>query len=195
MGPAATVPVAVAIASGSIIISPLSLVLLELGLKKDGPTKSPAARMRAAIWRALTKPVVLAPLLGILFSLSGLETGRVIDACLHLIGEATPGVALFLTGLIISSQSFRLDWRVVGGTALADIMRPLLMAAVVLVLPVSEHTFKYAILLAAVPAGFFGTLFAVRYRLDAATPGSMLIASIVFSIVTMSIIIAALFPH
>ena len=52
-----------------------------------------------------------------------------------------------------------------------------------------------AILLAAVPSGFFGILFAVNYRLDSATAGSMVTASTVFSIVTMAIAIAVLFPH
>ena len=54
---------------------------------------------------------------------------------------------------------------------------------------------KVAILLAAVPSGFFGILLAVNYRLDSATAGSMVTASTVLSIVTMAIAIAVLFPH
>jgi len=46
-----------------------------------------------------------------------------------------------------------------------------------------------------VPSGFFGILFAVNYRLDSATVGSMVTASTVSSIVTMAIAIAVLFPH
>ena len=67
--------------------------------------------------------------------------------------------------------------------------------AIVLVMPVSAETAKVAILLAAVPSGFFGILFAVNYRLDSATAGSMVIASTVFSIVTMATAIALLFPQ
>jgi malonate transporter len=104
-------------------------------------------------------------------------------------------VALFLTGLILSAQSFRLDWKVVSATWLADIVRPLLTAAVVFVLPVSTDVAKVAILLAAVPSGFFGILFAVNYRLDSETAGSMVLASTVFSIVTLAIAIAVLYPQ
>ena len=86
-----------------------------------------------------------------------------------LIGHAAAGVALFLTGLILSAQPFRLDWKVVSATWIADIIRPLLTAAVVFLLPVSTEIAKVAILLAAVPSGFFGILFAVNYRLDSAT--------------------------
>jgi malonate transporter len=51
-----------------------------------------------------------------------------------------------------------------------------------------------AILLAAVPSGFFGILFAVNYRMDSAEMGSMVTASTVISIATLAIAIALLFP-
>ncbi|CAH2409606.1 AEC family transporter [Mesorhizobium escarrei] len=195
LGPSGTVPLAVALASGSIIVSPLSLIIVELSRKQDGAAEAPTARMLGSLRRALTKPVVLAPALGILFSLCGFKSGAVAEACLMLIGHSAPGVALFLTGLILSAQPFRLDWKVVSATWIADIIRPLLTAAVVFLLPVSTETGKVAILLAAMPSGFFGILFAVNYRLDSATMGSMVAASTVLSIVTMAIAIAVLFPH
>jgi malonate transporter and related proteins len=195
VGPSGTVPLAIALASGSIIVSPLTLIIVEMtaGAKPD-TAQQPAARIFNAVWHALTKPVVLAPALGILFSLCELHPGPVIDACLLLIGQAAPGVALFLTGLILSSQAFRLDWKIVGATGMADIIRPLLASAVVFTLPIPAETARIAVLLAAVPSGFFGILFAVNYRLDSAATGSMVTASTIFSIVTMAVAIAVLFP-
>ena len=64
----------------------------------------------------------------------------------------------------------------------------------VMALPMSADAFKVAVLLAAVPSGFFGILFAVNYRLDYGTAGSMVIASTVSSIATMAVAIALLFP-
>ncbi|MEJ0026509.1 MAG: AEC family transporter [Rhizomicrobium sp.] len=196
IGPGGTVPLAVALAAGSIIISPLSLILVEMSLHKpEAATGSRAMRILGALRRAVTKPVVLGPALGILFSLTGLSLDPVARACLRLVGEAAPGVALFLTGLVLSSQAFRLDWNVVGATGLADVIRPLLTAAIVFVLPVPTDVAKIAILLAAVPSGFFGILFAVNYRLDSASAGSMVTASTVFSIVTMAVAIGVLYPQ
>ena len=195
LGPDGTVPAAVVLAAGSILVSPQTLVVLEMSSKKGEASEQPTARVARAIRRALSKPIVVAPALGILVSLSGLQLGSVVDACLMLIGHAAPGVALFLTGLILSAQPFRLDWKVVSATWIGDIIRPLLTAAVVFLLPVPTETAKVAILLAAVPSGFFGILFAVNYRLDSATVGSMVTASTVSSIVTMAIAIAVLFPH
>lgn len=195
VGPSGAVPLAIALASGSILVSPLSLIIVEMSLgEKKGATETSSTRILRSIRHALTKPVVLAPAFGILVSLSGLKTGAVIDACLLLIGHAAPGVALFLTGLILSSQPFRLDWRIVRATAVADVARPLLAAAVFLSLPISAETARIAVLLASVPSGFFGILFAVNYRLDSGAAGSMVTASTVFSIFTMAVAIALLFP-
>jgi len=196
LGPAGAVPIAVALAAGSILVTPLTLILVEMSSAKDGDAQqTSASRILKALRRAVTKPVVIAPALGIVVSLSGLHLGAVLEACLVLIGHAAAGVALFLTGLILSAQSFRLDGKVVSATAMADIIRPLLTAAVVTMLPIAPETAKTAILLGAIPSGFFGILFAVNYRLDSATTGSMVLASTVFSIVTLAVTIAVLFPH
>jgi malonate transporter len=195
LGPAGTVPVAVALATGSILISPLTLIIVEMSAGKAHGAEISGRQILSAVRRALSKPVVLAPALGILLSLSDLNLDALAQACLALIGSAAAGVALFLTGLILSAQSFRLDRSVVAATAASNIIRPLLAIAIVYSLPVAPETAKTAILLAAVPSGFFGILFAVNYRLDSATAGSMVIASTGFSIVTLAIAIAVLFSH
>ncbi len=195
LGSAGAVPIAVALAAGSILVSPLTLIVVEMSNAREHGAELSATQVLTAIRRALTKPVVVAPALGILLSVSGLELDALAHACLSLIGSAAAGVALFLTGLILSAQSFRLDWKVVGATAASDIIRPLSAVAVVYCFPIAPEAAKTAILLAALPSGFFGILFAVNYRLDSATVGSMVTASTGFSIVTMAIAIAVLFPH
>lgn len=164
LGPSGTVPVAIGLAAGSLIVSPLTLVLVEMNTAKQSAAGSSAGLIARALKRALLKPIVLAPALGIALSLSEIDLGRVADACLQLIGDASAGVALFLT------------------------------AAVVFTLPIPIETAKVAVVLAAVPAGFFGILFAVSYRLDSATAGSMVIASTVMSAVTLAVAIALLSP-
>ena len=88
-------------------------------------------------------------------------------------------------------------WRgkVVSAIRIANIIRPLPAAAVVFHPPVSRGTAKVAILLAAVPSGFFGLLFAVNRRLVSVTAGSLVTASISLSTVTLAVAIAVPFPH
>jgi malonate transporter and related proteins len=195
VGPAGTVPVAVALAAGSILISPLTLIIAEMGAAKARGEQMATLQVLTAIRRAITKPVVLAPGLGILFSLSDVSLDALAHASLALIGSSAAGVALFLTGAILSAQSFRLDWKITAATVASDIGRPLLAVAVICVIPITQDAAKTAILLAAIPSGFFGILFAVNYRLDSARAGSMVIASTGFSAVTLAIAIALLFPH
>jgi malonate transporter len=195
VGPAGTVPVAVALAAGSILISPLTLIIAEMGAAEARGEQMAARQVLTAVRRAITKPVVLAPALGILFSLSDVSLDALAHASLALIGKSAAGVALFLTGAILSAQSFRLDWKVTAATVASDIVRPLLAVAVIRVIPIPQDAAKTAILLAAIPSGFFGILFAVNYRLDSATAGSMVIASTGFSAVTLAIAIAIFFPH
>ncbi|MCK1394936.1 AEC family transporter [Bradyrhizobium sp. 1] len=195
VGPTGTVPVAVALAAGSILISPLTLIIAEMGAAKARGEQMAARQVLTAIRRAITKPVVLAPALGILFALSDVSLDALAHASLALIGSSAAGVALFLTGAILSAQSFRPDWKVIAATLASDIVRPLLAVAVIRVIPIPQDAAKTAILLAAIPSGFFGILFAVNYRLDSATAGSMVIASTGFSAVTLAIAIAILFPH
>jgi len=195
VGPAGTVPVAVALAAGSILISPLTLIMAEMGAAKARGEQMAARQVLTAIRRAITKPVVLAPALGILFSLSDVSLDALARASLALIGSSAAGVALFLTGAILSAQSFRLDWKIVAATVASDIVRPLLAVALIYLIPITQDAAKTAILLAATPSGFFGILFAVNYRLDSARAGSMVIASTGFSVVTLAIAIALLFPH
>jgi malonate transporter and related proteins len=194
LGQSGTVPVALALAAGSMIVSPLALLVVELNTSKPSAKSDSSGRIWEALSRSVTKPVVLAPALGILYSVAGLDLPSLLSASLKLVGLSAPGVALFLTGLVLSSQPFRLNWKVVIATAIGDIGRPALTAAVALALPIPLETAKVAILIAAVPSGFFGILFAVNYRLDSGVIGSMVIASTLFSAVTLSAAIAILLP-
>ena len=191
LGPQGLVPIALALAAGSILVTPLTLVIVEMDTKKSAGSSS--AQVFTALRRSITKPVVLAPALGIAVSFSGVTIDPVAQASLTLIGHTAAGVALFLTGLILSAQPFHLDAKVISATAMADVIRPLLTVAIVKLVPVAPETAKAAILLAAIPSGFFGILFAVNYGKDSGTAGSMVLASTVFSAVTITAVIGELF--
>ncbi len=190
-GPAGATHVAIAIAAGSILPSPITLFILERS-RSDGGAEA------SGIWRALrlalTKPIVLAPVLGTTVSLTGVTLGPLVTAPLQLIGQAAGGVALFLTGLVLSAQDFRMNRNVVGATLLGNIVRPVLVLGAVSILPVPADIGHAAVLLAALPGGFFGILFGVSYKQASAETGSMVIASTVFSAVTLTVAILFLFP-
>jgi malonate transporter len=179
-----TVSVGISIALGSIVMSPLTLVILETGEKSpgDGPA---LPRILRAIGKSILKPVVIAPIIGMALAACGIEVPLLLNTSLALIGVGAGGVALFLTGLILSSQPFRLNRNVASGTLLKSLVHPLLAAALVAALSISPLVGREAIILCAVPSGFFGILFGLRYGIVSEDSGSILIASTVLSAATL----------
>jgi malonate transporter len=175
LGARYVVAVAVALACGSIVLSPLALVVLEH-----------TGSIGNALLEAFKKPVVLAPLLSVLFVLTNIGLPDPLIRSLSLMGEVSGGAALFLTGLILSAQSIRVDANVVIQTLLGDALRPLIAAGLVWFFAVSPLTARESIILSALPAGFFGVLFGLRFGISSDVVGTTLIASTVLSAATLT---------
>jgi malonate transporter and related proteins len=183
-GASKAIYVALALAVGAITISPLTLAILRAN--KPSPNGEMGAGLAfRAVGRALINPVVLSPIAGIVFAFLGIPLPQAVTDALMLIGQATGGVALFLTGLILSSQRLLLNSNVVSGVLLKNVALPLVVGGLALLLPMSREAARAAILLAALPSGFFGVLFGLTYGIESREVGSTLILSSVVSIVTL----------
>lgn len=187
-GTQGTVAVAASIGVGSLVISPITLVILESGTEraKNMPL---GTRLLYAVWQSCKRPVTWAPVLGLAFSLIGVPIPDVAGRMLNLIGQSTAGVALFLTGLILSAQPFRLGGNVILSVILKNIVQVALMLGFILLLRVPAPEAREGMLLAAIPAGFFGTVFGARFGVASIEASSTLIASTFFSVVTLSLVI------
>ena len=187
-GPVGTVAVAAGIGVGALVISPITLVILESGTEK-ARTMPVRTRLLYAVWQSCKRPIVWAPVAGMVFSLLSIHLPDIAVPMLNLIGQCTAGVALFLTGLILSAQPFRLGSNAITGVILKNIVQVALMYGFVRLLNVPAPAARQGVLLAAVPAGFFGTVFGARYGVASIEASSTLIASTLFSIVTLSLVI------
>ena len=202
-GATKTIYVALSIAAGSIELSPPTLVLLEVektSRPKASSQAKPASNSRRgeilhAIGRSLLKPIVICPVIGIILSLSRIPLPGLLATSLQVIGVSAGGVALFLTGLILSSQKILLTPNVLVSVGLRNIVHPLFTYGLVLVLKVPEPSARAAILLTALPSGFFGILFGLRYGKEPSVAGSTLIVSTLLSIVTLTAAIIVTGTH
>jgi predicted permease len=178
------------ILAGALIISPITLVLLEwtAGNSEAGP-HSLAARLGPALLASLRRPVILAPLCALIVPLTGYTLPLAAVHTLDLTGKATVGVALFLTGLILSAHPLRLSASVVCGVLLKNFGQPAVAFALILLLHQHGIVAREAFLMAAVPAGFFGTVFGARYGVNSRDTSSTLVLSTVASIVTIPLAI------
>ncbi|MGC1302705.1 MAG: AEC family transporter [Caulobacteraceae bacterium] len=192
-GPEAALAVAVAIATGAVTISPLTLTLLELAKAEPG-SRSGFAQFLGALRKSVSKPIFLAPMLAVILALAGFQIPALVDKTLSPIGAATAGAGLFLTGLILSAQPIRITRDVVIGVVLKNILQPLLAVLLVYLLRIPQPLAGEAVLLVCIPAGFFGLVFGAGYGARPAVAGSTLVVSSVASIVTLAIAVALLAP-
>ena len=180
LGPKQLVSVAVAIACGSVVVSPITLVILERSVTDS------RKGVGASIASAFRKPIVLAPLLAVAFAMTGVGLPDFAIRSLALMGQVAGGAGLFLTGLIVSAQALRIDVNVTVQTLTSNMAHPLLVAGLAWLFAVAPLTAREAIVLAALPAGFFGVLFGLRFGVSSGAAGTTLIASTVLSAATLS---------
>jgi predicted permease len=183
MGPGSAVSVAVSVAAGSVFISPLTLAVLEARGKAAGSSPHPIA---TALFHSVSKPVVIAPVAGLVVALLGIHLNEVVSHALNLIGATAAGLACFVTGLVLSAQPLRLDANVGVGVLMKNIVLPLVACGIALALGMSGEIAREAILLTAMPAGFFGMLFGLNYGVRSQVIGSTLTLSSLVSVITLT---------
>lgn len=193
-GSQAALPVAIAIATGSVTISPLTLTLLELS-KQESKDGSKVMQFLGALKKSVSKPIFIAPLLAVILALAGIQVPPIADKSLSLIGQATAGAGLFLTGLILSAQPIRLTGNVALGVVLKNVAQPLLAACIVRLLEVPQPMASQVVLLISIPAGFFGLVFGAGYGSRPEVAGSTLVVSSLASIASLAVAIALVAPR
>lgn len=184
-GPRASVTVAVAIAVGAITITPITVAILESGTK-EGRTLSHAARVRMSLWTALKEPVFWAPMLDVVAVIVKFDMPIYFEKSVAILGNATEGTALFVTGLIASAQRFNLNWGVGWAVLGKNVIQAALCLAVALLLGLPLEQTKYVVLLSAIPSGFFGILFGEGFDATPVVASSSLIASTLLGIFTLA---------
>jgi hypothetical protein len=77
---------------------------------------------------------------------------------------------------------------VISGALLKNTAQLLFVAGAIILLPMHKDTARAAILLTALPSGFFGVLFGLRYGVESHEAGSTLIVSTILSALTVAIL-------
>ena len=185
-GRASSVAVAAGLTIGSITVSPVTLAVLENSTGKLGNASAGRSVLRS-ILKALKKPVVWAPILGIVFAFFSIHLAKYLELSLATMGSATTGSALFLTGLVVSAQAFRLDRAVILSVLGKNVVQPAFCLLLAIAIRMEPHQRDYVVLLSAVPCGFFGVVFGKNF--PNAVPqvaNASLIASYIAGLFTMS---------
>jgi malonate transporter and related proteins len=175
-GPSSRVVAALSIAVGAITISPLTVALLESDKLSDGKGVSVQA-IALKFLRAFTRPVVWAPILALVSVYFDLHLPSYVDGSLTILGSAASGSALILTGVVVSSQTFRFDRKVAWATAAIVLIQPLFALCITELFHMSHDDIRDITLISGIPGGFFGIVFGKSFNSTPEIASSALIAS------------------
>ena len=183
-GASSSVSAAVAIAVGAVTISPITLAILEGSHRAHGEL-SALERIRVSFLKAVKRPVVWAPLLGLMVAAADVTVPSYVDKSLMIFATATAGSALFLTGLVVSAQRFEFSWAVGWSVMTKTLLQPALCLGVAYGMELPLEQTRYVVLVSAIPCGFFGVVFGKSFDVTPAVASSSLMASTLCGIVTL----------
>jgi malonate transporter len=190
-GPSGRIEAVVGIVIGSVVLSPLTLTILEFHrAKQPDAVRSPNHEILAAVYRAALSPLILVPLIAIVATLAGFKVPSAIDQAFALLGDAASPVALLLTGIVLSAQRPAWTLKIAIAVIVANLGHPVLSWALAELLSAPPPVAHAGVLLTALPSGFFGILFALRYREQVTEGASIVAISTIFSMVTLTLAIA-----
>lgn len=186
VGPAGLLAVVVGNLVTSLIMIPLTLVLVQIGLSAGKSNQSVAPLVINSLIGAVKQPIVWLPILGAILALSGVHLPRVLELSFDLIGKAAAGVALFALGLILYGQRLCIDRDIALNAFLKNIGQPAAMFGLILLLGIHGAPARELFLTGAIPTATAASMLALRYRSYSDEAAASTLISTVGSIVTIS---------
>lgn len=191
-GPSTSLSVAVSIACGSVLMTPVCLLVLEREKARaaGGQTGSSLAMLPVLMWRSFKKPIVLGPLLGVILSALGIRMPDLVLAALKPLGLAATAAALFLTGVILSARRLKINTMVIISSITTMLIQPFIAWGMVIAFGLSGQVAITAVLMVALSAGFFGVVFGNRFGVQSPDAEAVLLISSVLCILTLPLFIS-----
>lgn len=138
---------------------------------------------------AIKKPVVWAPILAFILCLLGLQISADWEKSFSTLGEATSGLALFSSGLVLYEKRPKLSGMVWFNTIGKLIVIPGIMFALMLAFHVDNTTLNESLVALAMPTAAVTSIFASQYKVHEQEMASTLFLTTVLSVVTLGVII------
>lgn len=131
-----------------------------------------------------------APLLAFALALCDVKIPPILAHGLSLLSQASGGVAIFASGIILAGYKIKIDWTVSSLVVLKNVVQPALVLGGLLWFGYGNPVVAKAVLTTAIPTMPIVIVLAVQYRVSEARASSALFLSVVGSIVTMGVFIA-----
>lgn len=161
----------------------VAVVCIEVGLQGEKSLFQAVFKVLTALLR---NPLVVAPILGVLWNLSGLSIPQPLDKLFQLLGDATTPCALVSIGAFLAMKQSHTSKRVSGLVAIKLVAQPLLAWWL------AFHVFKLtlfwseaAVLLSALPTGTGPYILAELYQREVSPISQTILLSTLGSLLTL----------
>jgi hypothetical protein len=194
-GKASAVSIAIAALVINLIVVPVTIFGLGFGKTQIASTARPTARYSGfseKLLETFKQPMVWAPLLAFALVLCDVKIPAILGRGLSLLSHASAGVAIFACGILLATYKIRIDRTVSLLVLLKNVVQPAVVLGGLLWLGYGGSPIvAKAVLTTAIPTMPIVIVLAVQYQVAEAQASSTLFLSVISSIVTMGVFIAA----
>jgi malonate transporter and related proteins len=192
-GKASAVPIAIAALVINLIVVPITILGLALGRTPIGTITPPTTRHSALAEKLLEtvkEPIVWAPVLAFVLVLCNVRIPSIAQHGFSLLGQASGGVALFASGIMLAAYKIEINLTVLSLALLKNILQPALVLVGLLSLGYGAPIVPEAVLTTAIPTMPIVIVLAVQYHVSETRASSALFLSVIGSIFTIGVFIA-----
>jgi malonate transporter len=189
VGPQGVLAVVVGNLVTSVIMIPLTLVLVQIGLGGGKAGQNAGALVAHSLLDAIKQPVVWLPIIGAIVALLGVHTPKVLELSFNLVGQAAAGVALFTLGLILYGQRLRMDRDIALNALMKNVGQPAVLFGLTMLFGIHGAPARELFLTGAIPTATAASMLALRYRTYADEAAASTLVGTVGSIVTITVAI------
>ncbi len=191
LGHEALAPTTIASIITVCVVFAVAIILIEIGLQ----TEARPGHLALKVARSLAcNPLLVAPVLGTIFPITGLAVPDPVEAFLKMLGGAASPCALVALGLFLAAKTEKSE-QATGSTMLLVGLKLLVHPIIAWVLAstvfdLTPTLTRTAVLLAALPTGTGPFMLAEFYAREAAVTSRVILVSTVISILTVSAYLA-----
>lgn len=189
-GDSGTLPVIIATLASNLVFILVLALMSELQSSEGGVLK----KLKTLVIQALLKnPVMMAPILGMLVSVSGISLPAAIITPMDMLAPSAAPVALFalgmsLSGLKVRQAGFDLAWL----TLVKLIIHPLATWGLALLLNLDPYWTASAVLLSSLPTGAMVYVLAQQYNTRVTLSSATIMVTTIFSVITLALLLPVL---
>lgn len=186
------VPVTIASIITVCVLNASAIVLIEFAGQSE---RRPGRLIRMVALSLARNPILVAPVLGMLYGATGLGFPDAADKFLKMLGGAASPLALIVIGMVLAEPrkvASAEAWLSGGLTLVKLIVHPLLTFALALLFAVPQPLAAMAIVLSALPTGSGPLIVAEFYRLPGLVTSAVILISTLGSLVTLPFVMTLL---